>query len=167
MLLNICCYDGGTFYLSEESKAYMIDTTITSFEMVDSNGMTEGFYIPQDPFETQHHYFNDYGNGIIEESFNVQYNSTLNYYIFDFLLRAIDDSTFLNIEWNQKDRFDYNLRTGEIEYGIAPKLSFHDSLTVRGVEYKDIIEIDYYSRIEDTDIDTPIKNLYVRRKRLN
>uniref|UniRef100_UPI0032169DAA hypothetical protein n=1 Tax=uncultured Draconibacterium sp. TaxID=1573823 RepID=UPI0032169DAA len=146
-----------TFYLTDEAKRYQIDTTITSFNMVDNYGITEEFYVDESIWYTTHHYFSNYGNGITDETFGIAYFSSLNDYSFMFVLRADIEDTDLEVEWNQKDRLVYNFGTQEVESEIMGEVSFYDTLTVKGVKYENIIEIDYSKVKNKIDTDTPVK----------
>ena len=74
-----------------------------------------------------------------------------------FVLRANVENTDLEIEWNQKDRLVYNFSTKDIETGVEANIKFYDTLTVRGIKYQDIIELDYTDKINEIDNDTPVK----------
>lgn len=160
LLLNSCDDDlKGTFYISDEVRKYQIDTTITKIKFVDNFGISEEFLIDQNIWYTTHHYFSEWGTGgkAWGETFGAAYNSTVNGFFFMFVLRADIEHTTLEIEWNQKDKLDYNFGTKNIEYGIKAKVKFYDTLTVRGIKYHDIIEIDYSDKINEIDKDTPVK----------
>lgn len=74
-----------------------------------------------------------------------------------FVLRANVENTDLEIEWNQKDRLVYNFGTKDIENGVEANIKFYDTLTVRGIKYQDIIEVDYTDKINEINDDTPVK----------
>ncbi len=76
----------GTFYLSDQARKYQIDTAM-SFKMIDNHGITEDFYIDKYIWYSTHHFFSDYGNGIIDETFGVAYYSSINNYSFMYVLR--------------------------------------------------------------------------------
>ncbi len=147
----------GTFYLTDEAKKYQIDTTITSFNMVDNYGITEEFYVDKNIWYTTHHYFSNYGNGVTDEIFGIAYYSSLNDYSFMFVLRPDLEGTDLEVEWNQRDLLEYNFGTKKVESGTVAEVSFYDTLTVRGVKYNNIIEIDYSNTKNEIDADTPVK----------
>jgi hypothetical protein len=149
----------GTFYISEEAQKYMIDTSINSFRMLDNNGVTEEFYLDKYSWYATHHYFSEWGTDgeAFGEAYGVAYHSVLNDFFFMFSLRADVEYTQLEIEWNQKDRFVYAFETGKFSSEVNPLLLFYDSLTVNGVVYKDIIEVDYSKKMNEIDFNTPVK----------
>lgn len=149
----------GTFYISEEAQRYQIDTTIYSFKMVDNYGITEEFYMDKHIWYTTHHYFSEWGvdGTAFGETFGVAYFSVLNDFFFMYVLRADVESTDLEIEWNQRDRFVYNFGTKKVTYGVAPLISFYDSLVIRNIIYRRIIEVDYTSKLSKIDYNTPVK----------
>jgi hypothetical protein len=160
ILLNSCGGDlEGTFYISDEARKYQIDTTITKMQFVDNFGISEEFYIDQNIWYITHHYYSEWGTDgeAWGETFGVAYNSTVNGFFFMFVLRADVENTDLEIEWNQRDRLVYNFGTKAIESGVNANIKFYDTLTVRGIKYQDIIEIDYTEKINEIDNDTPVK----------
>lgn len=141
----------GTFNLSEEAQKYKIDSTITSFQMIDKNNITEGFYLD----DVLSYYHEPWEDGLFE-IYRVNYFSVINNYSFDVNLRADDISSTLNFNWNYKTNFYYDFKTTEI-YGDprAPSLKFSDSIKIRNTVYYDIIEIDYtnsVNKIKDESI---------------
>jgi hypothetical protein len=74
-----------------------------------------------------------------------------------FVLRADVENTDLEIEWNQRDRMVYNFSTKRVESGVDANIKFYDTLTVRGIKYQNIIEVDYTEKINEIDNDTPVK----------
>lgn len=160
ILLNSCGGDlEGTFYISDEARKYQIDSTITTMKFVDNYGISEEFYIDQNIWYTTHHYFSEWGTDgeAWGETFGVAYNSSVNGFFFMFVLRADVENTDLEIEWNQRDRLVYNFSTRTVESGVDANIIFYDTLTVRGIKYKDIIEVDYSAKINEIDNDTPVK----------
>ncbi|PIF05887.1 MAG: hypothetical protein CSA36_04330 [Draconibacterium sp.] len=160
ILLNSCGEKlEGTFYISDEAGKYQIDTTITTMKFVDNLEISETFYMDQNTWYTTHHYFSEWGtNGKAwGETFGVAYNSTVNRFSFMFVLRADVDHTDLEIEWNQRDRLVYNFTTKSVESGVDANIKFYDTLTVRGIKYQNIIEVDYTEKINEIDNDTPVK----------
>ncbi|MBN1951639.1 MAG: hypothetical protein JW801_10575 [Bacteroidales bacterium] len=149
----------GTFYLSDEARKYMPDTTVTTIRMVDSHGISEEFYIDQHIWYTTHHYFDEWGtNGdAFGESFGIAYISTVNDYFFMYVLRAHVEYTEMTIEWNQKDMLTYNFSSEEIGNMPGAKISFNDSMRVRGTTYDHIIELDYSAIVDEIDESTPVK----------
>ncbi|MDR2009391.1 MAG: hypothetical protein LBQ22_02790 [Bacteroidales bacterium] len=145
----------GTFRLSDEAQKYLIDTTIISFRMEDNYGISEEFYQSNIFYQT-HHFFYPLEDAFLE-NFGISYSSSINRFYFMYVLRADTDHTSMEIEWNQKDMFTMNLNTKEITYGVVPKVSFCDTMTVRNTNYYNIIEIDYTDNINKIDKDTPVK----------
>ncbi len=160
ILLNSCGEKiKGTFYISDEAGKYQIDTTITTIKFIDNFGISEEFLMDQDIWYTTHHYFNEWGTdgSAWGETFGVAYHSSVNRFSFMFVLRAHVDYTELDIEWNQKDRLAYNFTTKSVESGIDANVKFYDTLTVKGIKYQNIIEVDYSEKINEIDNDTPVK----------
>lgn len=160
IICNNCGEDlKGTFYLSDEARKYQIDTTITSIKLIDNFGISEEFYLDQNIWYKTHHYFSEWGTDgdAWGEAYGVAYNSTVNGFFFMFVLRADVENTDLEIEWNQKDKLVYNFKTKTVEYGVKAKISFFDTLTVKGIKYHNIIEVDYTDKINEIDNDTPVK----------
>lgn len=149
----------GTFYITDAARSYQIDTTIYSFKMVDNHGITDEFCMDTRVWYTTHHYFSEWGvdGTTFGETFGVAYRSVLNNFFFMYVLRADVENTDLEIEWNQKDRLVYNLGTKKVTTGVVPVVSFYDSLVVRSVTYRRIIDIDYTAKIDKIDVDTPVK----------
>ncbi len=160
VLFNNCGGDiEGTFYISDEARKYQIDTTIISIKLIDNYGISEEFYLDQNIWYTTHHYFSEWGSDgdAWGEAYGVAYNSSVNGFFFMFALRADVDNTDLEIEWNQRDRLVYNFKTQTIESEVVAKINFYDTLTVRGIKYQNIIEVDYTDKINEIDDDTPVR----------
>lgn len=160
IIINSCIGDiEGTFYISDEAKKYQIDTTIISFKMIDNYGITDEFYMNNIWYNT-HHYFDEWGinDKAYGETFGVAYHSIINNYFFMYVLRADVEFTNLEIEWNQKDIMVYNFSSKKVTSDIKPKILFYDSLIVRDISYKNIIEIDYSNNLSEIDLYTPIKS---------
>lgn len=163
-LFIINCFSGcgekieGTYYLSNEARKYQVDTSITSIKMIDNYGISEEFLMDKYIWHTTHHYFSEWGTDgdARGETYGVAYNSVVNRFMFMMVLRAHVEYTELEIEWNQKDRFSYNFSTMQIEYGIKPEIKFYDTMTVSGVVYFDIIEVNYTDKKDEIDKDTPL-----------
>lgn len=169
IIFNNCGGDiEGTFYISDEVRKYQIDTTITSIELIDNYGISEAFYLDQNIWYTTHHYFNAWGTDgdAWGETYGVAYHSTVNGFFFMFVLRADVENTDLEIEWNQRDRLVYNFGTKAVESEVKAKINFYDTLTVRGVTYHDIIEVDYTDKTNETGYDTPVKTFISGNKGL-
>lgn len=143
----------GIFNLSEEAQKYKIDTTITSFQMVDNNGITEQFYLNNH----NSYYHEPWENGFLE-IYSIEYSSVLNNYNFDVNLRADDISSTLTITWNYFDYFGYDFKDTAI-YGepTLPIVKFYESIQIQNTTYFDIIEIDYANKINKIGDKTPVK----------
>lgn len=148
----------GTYKISGEALKYKTDTTVFSFQMIDSYGITEEFYMDTQIWYVTHNYFSEWGEKAYYETFGIAYGSVVNNYFFMFVMRAQETSTELEVEWNQKDlmNYDFGTRMMEFEPG-GMKISFYDTLQVRGVTYHDIIEIDYSASRNEIDKNTPVK----------
>ena len=127
----------GTFNLSEEAQKYKIDSTITSFQMIDNNGITEQFYLSN--FYSYYH--EPWENGFFE-NYNVEYRSIINDYTLRIHLGADDISDDLNINWNGNYYVYYYFDSGET-YGdpLTPDIKLHNSIVVQNVTYFNIIEL--------------------------
>lgn len=152
----------GTFNLSQEAQKYKIDSTITSFQMIDKNNITEGFYLE----DYLNYYHEPWEDGLFE-IYRVNYISVINNYYFEVNLRANDISSILSINWNNKTQFNYYFKTTEI-YGEpkAPSLKFSDSIKIRNTMYYDIIEIDYTNSISKIKDESLIKAYVAGKKGL-
>lgn len=152
----------GTFSLSQEAQKYKIDTTITSFQMVDKNNITEEFYL-----DKHISYFHEpWENGLFE-IYSTNYVSVINNYYFNIDLRADDIASTLSISWNYKSNLYYNFKTAEI-YGEpkAPLIKLSDSIKIRNKMYYDIIEIDYTNEINKIKDEIPVKTYISGKKGL-
>jgi hypothetical protein len=167
-MFNNCGKDiEGTFYFSDEARKYLIDTSITSIRFIDNFGISEEFYIDQKTWYKTHHYFDQWSDdGPAYETFGIAYHSTVNGFFFMFVLRADVESTDLEIEWNQIDKLVYNFESKTVDYGVKAKVNFIDTMTVRGVKYQNIIEIDYTENANEIDKDTPLKTYISANKGL-
>lgn len=152
----------GTFSLSEEAQKYKIDSTITSFKMIDNNGITEQFYLNN----YYSYYHEPWENGFFE-IYNVEYSSVLNNYNFGIHLSSDDISNDLTVNWNYKDYLYYYFETTET-YGdpTTPAIKFYDSTQIQNVTYFDIIEIDYTNSTNKINDKTPIKTYISGKKGL-
>jgi hypothetical protein len=148
----------GTFYLSEKSLKYQVDTTILTFQMIDEYGIVEEFSLV-DPYSMGHNYFNEWGvdGEAFGEVYYVEYHSVLNDYFFTYYLRADEKFTELDIEWNQQDQCRFNIANGAFEGGVRAEVSFYDSLKVGNIVYRDIIEIDFSQKKNKINEQTPVK----------
>lgn len=149
----------GHFHISEAARKYQIDTTITHFSIIDNNGITDEFVLDKKVWYATHHYYQEWGvdGKAWGETYGVAYESVVNNWHFMMVLRADVDHTDLEIEWNLTDRVTVNLASGSIESGHARALLFSDSMTVAGVTYYDIVELDYTGRESLIGNSTPVK----------
>jgi len=149
----------GRFHISEAARRYQIDTTITAFSMIDNNGITDEFVLDKQVWYATHHYWHEWGvdGKAWGETYGVAYESTINNWHFMMVLRADVDHTDLEIEWNLTDRVTVDLLCVAIESGNARAVHFSDSMTVAGVTYYDIIELDYTGREALIGNSTPVK----------
>ncbi len=145
----------GMYYLADEARNYQIDTTVTSFKMIDNYGITEEYYM--DGYQNQKHHYYYQGAGWYGEIFDVTYRSVLNDYFFMFSLRALFGDTELWFEMNQQDIIIYNFNKRKVTSDITPAIHFYDSLLVKGIKYDYIIEIDYSDQMDDLYENTPVK----------
>jgi hypothetical protein len=148
----------GTFYLSEKAVKYQIDTTITSFTMIDDRGITENFYMDNRNWYATHHYFMEWGvdGNAFGEVFGVAYHSVVNNYFFSFALRADTDHTDMEIEWNQADLLTFDVNNEMLTYGPPAHIEFLDSLVIADTVYRDIIKIDFTGATGEIDQKTPL-----------
>ncbi|MCL7755147.1 hypothetical protein [Polaribacter sp. Z022] len=152
----------GSFSLSEEAQKYKIDSTITSFKMIDNNGITEQFYLNN----YYSYYHEPWKNGFFE-IYNVEYSSVLNNYNLGIHLSSGDISNNLTINWNYQDYLYYYFETTETNGDpTTPDIKFYDSTQIQNVTYFDIIEIDYTNSINKVNDKTPIKTYISGKKGL-
>lgn len=160
MLISSCGEElKGTFNICDEAKKYMVDTTITSFKMVDNYGITETFYMHNSIWYAQHLYYYINGDAYFQH-FGVAYTSVLNDYFFMFTMRADDQDTFMEIEWNQRERFGYYFKQKKIQATPKPTMQFIDSIEINGVDYTDVLIIDYSAVATLKDPKTPLTTYF-------
>ncbi|HOP04995.1 MAG TPA: hypothetical protein PLE67_11010 [Tenuifilaceae bacterium] len=152
----------GTFNICDEAKIYMVDTTITSFSFVDNFGITESFYMHSRTWYEQHLYYYISGEAYFQH-FGVAYSSSLNDFFFMVTMRADDEDTFMEIEWNQRERFGYYFLQNKIEATPKPNMEFIDSLAIQGVTYYGVIKIDYSSVVTQKDPLTPLVTYFAAK----
>lgn len=163
--ISSCCNNEvhGTFYISEQARKYMPDTTIQSFEMIDQNGITEGFYINDRHWYSTHLYMSQWGepnrcgDGFATEDFGIAYSSTMNDYFLMITLRSDTDGTELELEWNQIDRVTYNIDKNEITSDQKPSIEFISSIVIDDFKYDDVILFDFQEITNEININTPQK----------
>lgn len=148
----------GTFLINKEASVFKTDTTVYSFAMIDSYGITDEFYQSSIWYST-HNYMSDWGDKAWYESYGVAYESALNNYFFMIVLRADMDRSKMEVEWNQMDRFNYSFGVIDLDYNGGPgiKVSLYDTLTVNGVLYHNIMEFDLRMSASKIGRNTPIK----------
>jgi len=171
---------GNHYYISNEVRKYMADTTQKYIDMIDNVQMKERFMIKKNYLfsieEPKYLYlttFTGAGNisGIaFSEIFSIAYKSLLNQYNIRYRLTGnYGNETKLEVKWcedsynfskndfEDNNRFEYNFRTKKITSKVKPKIRFYDSLVVANKTYFDIIEIDYSSIKSKINSNTPIK----------
>lgn len=160
LLMYSCGNDiKGTFYISDKAQKYEIDTTISTINFVDNNGISESFSLDDDIWYSTHHYFTEWGTKgeAYGETYGLNYTSTVNRFFFMYVIRADVGYTTLEVEWNQTDRTEINFNTEQVESGVNAEITFSDSLEVNGITYRNIIELDYSGNLDAIDDDTPVK----------
>ncbi|MFT6814744.1 MAG: hypothetical protein ACJAZ3_000637 [Sphingobacteriales bacterium] len=146
-----------TIYLSNKALDYRIDTTISSFLMIDTNKISEEFSLVQDIFGNyQHQFISDLGHDVNLEIFKIEYLSAVNNLHIDYIFLASEEYTEFQINWNRKDLLTYNFDDKKVISGISPKVTFIDTMTVKGVTFNKIIEIDYSDKVNQIHSATPI-----------
>jgi hypothetical protein len=152
----------GTFNICEEAQKYMVDTTIKSFRMVDNYGITETFYMHNSIWYEQHLYYYIAGEAYFQH-FGVAYSSVLNDYMFMVTMRADDQDTYMELEWNQRERFGYYFKENRIQATPKPTMSIIASLEVNGFTYFDVIKVDYTAVKDQKDPRTPLITYFASR----
>lgn len=169
--LSSCCKNeiNGTFLVQEIDKKYFPDTTITSFNMIDDNGITDKFHIRNlgnnHRLLSRHSEPNRCGDGYVVEYYNVQYFSEINNFNLGIEIKNDFDGRFLTFEWNFLFYLVYNFDTkiAKLNYPYTtegetdtttyyPNIVFLDSLNVFDVVYKDVIEIDLQEIVADNKV---------------
>jgi hypothetical protein len=149
----------GTYLINEQASVYKPDTTINSFKMIDSYGITDEFYQSNIWYST-HRYLSEWGDEAWYESYGIAYESALNNYFFMIVLRGDIDHTDLEIEWNQKDRINFEFGgDGNLSINGNPGIMIlqYDTLTVNNVIYTDILEVNLNPSYSDIDKNTPVR----------
>jgi hypothetical protein len=149
----------GTYLINDQASIYKPDTTINSFKMIDSYGITDEFYQSNFWYST-HRYLSDWGDEAWYETYGIAYESALNNYFFMIVLRGDIDHTDLEIEWNQKDRINFEFGGGgnlSINENPGIMISQYDTLTVNNVLYTDILEVNLNPSYSDIDKNTPVR----------
>ena len=152
----------GTFNICDDAKKFMVDTTITSFNFVDNYSITESFYLHNRTWYEQHLYYYISGEAYFQH-FGAAYSSTLNDYFFMVTMRADEEDTYMEIEWNQRERFGYYFLQNKIEATPKPSMEFLDSLVVQEFTYYDVIKIDYSPVASQKDPLTPMVTYFAAK----
>lgn len=155
-LVHSCGGDTGTTYLIDEVKPYYIDTTITSFNMISSTGITESFNLDN---RHGYHYFMEWGTDgdTWGEMYCVSYTSVVNRYFLsvDFWANTASNSD-LRVQWNYENYFYYGMTDEYIDGDITPKVTFPDSMVVADKTYYDIISVDFSNDLENIGSTVPV-----------
>lgn len=170
-IFTSCCSNEihGTFYIDDEARKYMPDTTIRHFKMLDQNGITDGFYIDETTWYKTHIYMSEWGSAnrcgdaSFSETFGVAYSSTMNGVFMMIVLRANPEGTELELEWNQTDRVNYNFLTKEISSEKKPSIQFIDNMEIKGKTYTKVILFDFRNILQQISYGTP-KQIYIAEK---
>lgn len=173
--------EGNKYYMVDDVRKYMVDTTQTNFDMTDNNQITETFYIDRSGFNYSdrpyYHYLSSfqsigYRQGrAFAENFNIAYKSSFSGYDFKFELTGwMDNVTILIVkwgenkvesgkrEWSENDYwFVYDFAQKKITSKIKPQIVFHDSMTLKNKTYYDIIEIDFSKLSKTKRENAPLK----------
>lgn len=163
--ISSCCKNRvhGTYLIPNEAKKYLPDTNITSFEMIDNNGITDAFLLNDAIFYQPFMLYSKWGDedkcgdAFITESFRAEYNSTINQYYFKISIRAGIDHTTIETDWGPNDRFEFYFETKEFISELKPSILLIDSMTVNQKTYSNIILFDNSSILSQIDIRTPVK----------
>jgi hypothetical protein len=138
------------FYLSEDAKAYKIDTSVSVFNMIDNYGISDQISIVSVTGVVP----DEESNGKFDpdsEDFMVEYNSSAYNNELSFYLSANSSGSNFSITWGS-DFVRYNFDEQEVIYGSGAQLAFYDTMTVKGVVYNDIIEIDSKNMSDRSDM---------------
>jgi len=157
--------EGNRYYIDANSRKYMIDTTITSFTMVNNNGKTEKFkldkYISLEVPKQWYYYFEPFfGGGQLSgkayaETIGVSFKSELYEYNFGYCITGSIFETKMNVDWRpvvfdreknnvvESNSLEFNLISKKVTSYFKPKVTLHNQLEVQTVTYKDVIEINY------------------------
>ena len=149
----------GTYLINDQASIYKPDTTINSFKMIDSYGITDEFYQSNIWYGT-HRYLSEWGDDAWYESYGIAYESALNNYFFMLVLRGDIDHSDLEVEWNQKDLVNFEFggrRNLSINGSPGIMISQYDTLTVNGIVYTDILEINLNPSHSNIDKNTPVR----------
>ncbi len=148
----------GTFLINDEASVFKTDTTIYSFQMIDSHGITDEFYQSNIWYST-HNYMSGWGDEAWYESYGTAYESALNNYFFMIVLRGDIDYSNMEIEWNQTDRINYRFGEQYLDLNGSAGLIIltYDTLTVNEILYHDIMEINLMGSADEIGANTPVK----------
>ncbi len=177
-----CCKNKshGKFYLSEQAKEYICDTSAT-FYMRDNYGITEQFYL-NNSFSTSNFLHlstwseaDKCGEAFATEDFTINYISAINRFFYSVWISTDgQNNNSISIEW-QNSNINVNSNTGEWEiinanynfntqeYYSTPKgiiINIAKNIIIGDSVYKKILIIDY-SKLEKP---VSIKKLYYAPK---
>ncbi len=152
LYLTSCCKSDlhGDYLLDTLARKYVLDTSVKSFDMVDSRGFRESF--------TGSGSYSFYEGGNIDrcgvqfrmQMFSAEYISSVNRYYFGYTVWAgtgQDEAPRLWIHWNNDLFLDYDLQTKSVlnEDGQV-RVKMLDTLSVQGQRYTDVLEVDFFSQ---------------------
>ncbi len=152
IMLSSCCKSDlhGTYRFDSFARQYMLDTTITSFPMIDNLGFKESFISSGGNYISFYHGgdLDRCGVQFLMQTFDLSYASTINHYTLHYhISAAVDDNgPSININWyNNNKSFDISLypKTGETYSGYENSytLANLDSMAVRGKVYHNVMKI--------------------------
>jgi hypothetical protein len=158
-ILGSCCKDviTGTYLIHDDYRKYIVSDSFATFNMVENNGISEGFF--SKPYISVHQWSADSkcGEGYSTEYFQMTFQSTINRFIFDYKISGDWDGTSLQLEWNQKDRVNYNFIDKTFQTEITPFVNIIDSVLVNNYYYSDVILVNYSSVLSQISSTTPLK----------
>lgn len=134
----------GEYNIPDEYRKYLIDTTITSFEMSDQNGISYG-YMLSPAFGMGLSYFK--GHGYTQEYQYMYYVPTMGSDSFWWNIWAMNshDMPSLRVEWSFELVMEYEFPTKKIinTHGFAakPQILLQDTITINHQVYNDIVII--------------------------
>lgn len=159
----------GVSRFNEEARGFIIKDTISrSFSMIDNYGITDDFVINSSYYNYK---FLSY-SGLIDnplEQFVYEPHSLLNNFYFTYKLLAGKNTTNLMIDLPYLyDPMVYDLSLKKVTNTSGPiaEIKFSDEMEVRGIVYKNIIEIDFSMNQEQIKKTCPVKTYYSLEKGL-
>ena len=160
IVLGSCCKSDlhGTYTFDSLAKQYILDTTITSFTMIDNKGFKESF-VSGEGNHTSFYQGGDLdrcGVEFLMQTFSLSYVSTVNNYTFEYHLSAAldDNGPRIDIFWySHRKSFDISFypETGETYSGYenGHELTNLESMTVQGKVYHNVMKVKLWDS-EDT-----------------